>query len=163
MTDVSIVIPMMNEGENVGPLVLEILEVCDGAAAFEVLAAVPTTADVGRIARGRRIAVLGDMLELGPEEATLHASLAQHPAMAEIDRVHCVGPRMKALYEALDADKRGRWVETADELADATHQLIDAGDVVLVKGSKGSKVSLVVDALKRLAETGRKKTERGVA
>ena len=130
------------------------------AAAFEVLTAVPVQDGVGRISQGRRIAILGDMLELGPDEARLHAALAENPAMAQIHRVDCVGTRMRALYEALPEGTRGRWVETAEELAAEAHRLIDAGDVVLVKGSKGSKVSLVVDALKKLANArGRTKVE----
>ena len=122
------------------------------AAAFEVLAAIEPIQGRGRIATGRRIAILGDMLELGRDEAALHAALAGHPSMKSFARVDCVGPRMRALYEALPAHQRGRWVETADELAAIAHRLIDAGDVVLVKGSKGSQVSRVVDAFRKLAE-----------
>ena len=66
--------------------------------------------------------------------------------------VDCVGPRMKALYAALPDDKRGRWCAKAEELAAEAHHLVDAGDVVLVKGSKGSKVSLVVEALRKLGQ-----------
>ena len=62
---------------------------------------------------------------------------------------------MRALHDALPQVKRGRWVETAEELVSVAHNLVDAGDVVLVKGSKGSKVSLVVEALKSLAEETR--------
>lgn len=132
------------------------------AAAFEVLMNVPVTDGRGRIAKGRRIAILGDMLELGPDEAMLHAALADHPAMAGIDRVHCVGPRMRALYEALPPEKRGRHTDTAEALAAEAHHLIDAGDVILVKGSKGSKVSAVVTALKKLAKTSGREHEEGV-
>ncbi|MBE0453940.1 UDP-N-acetylmuramoyl-tripeptide--D-alanyl-D-alanine ligase [Roseovarius autotrophicus] len=119
------------------------------AAALEVLAASAPRNDVGRVARGRRIAILGDMLELGTTEAVLHAGLAALPAMQAVDEVHCVGPRMRALWKALPERKRGRQVDTAEALAAEAHRLIDAGDVVLVKGSKGSKVSLVVAALRR--------------
>jgi UDP-N-acetylmuramoyl-tripeptide--D-alanyl-D-alanine ligase len=119
------------------------------AAALEVLAASTPRHDVGRVSQGRRIAILGDMLELGETETALHAALAALPAMAAVDEVHCVGPRMRALWEALPERKRGRSVKTAEALAAEAHRLIDAGDVVLVKGSKGSKVSLVVAALRR--------------
>jgi UDP-N-acetylmuramoyl-tripeptide--D-alanyl-D-alanine ligase len=90
------------------------------------------------------------MLELGPEEARLHAALARHPVMAEVAVVHCVGPRMRHLWEALPEARRGLWSETAEELGGRVHTLVDAGDVVLVKGSKGSRVSLVVDAIRKL-------------
>jgi len=122
------------------------------AAALDTLAAGEPVDNVGRIMPGRRIAILGDMLELGASERQLHAELARHPAMAAITLVHCVGPRMRALHEALPAAKRGEWHETADALAARAHRLIDAGDVVLVKGSKSSLVSRVVDAIRKLGQ-----------
>lgn len=124
------------------------------AAALDVLAAAEPRNGIGRFLEGRRIAVLGDMLELGPDEAALHEAIADHPAMARIHTVHCVGLRMKALWNRLPARKRGDWAETAGEMAAAAHQIADAGDIVLVKGSKGSKVSVVVDALKKLGQPG---------
>ena len=120
------------------------------AAALEVLSA--TTPE----GKGRRIAILGDMLELGADEARLHAEIAELPSMNAIDRVDCVGPRMQSLFNALPVDKRGASVEAADELAGMASGLVRPGDVVLVKGSKGSKVSMVVEALKAL-ETAQKK------
>ncbi|MCG6904219.1 MAG: UDP-N-acetylmuramoyl-tripeptide--D-alanyl-D-alanine ligase [Rhodobacter sp.] len=120
------------------------------AASLEVLAATAPRDDVGRIARGRRIAVLGDMLELGPDETGLHAGLAGLASLKALDLVHTVGPRMQALHDALPEDQRGIWVETAPEMVKRAHTLVDAGDVVLVKGSLGSKVSTVVDAIRKL-------------
>jgi UDP-N-acetylmuramoyl-tripeptide--D-alanyl-D-alanine ligase len=122
------------------------------SAALEVLAAAQVRDGVGRMAKGRRIAVLGDMLELGPDEARLHAEIAVHPALAQIDRVHCVGPRMRALWEVLPASRQGEWHPGAVEMTGRAHALVDAGDVVLVKGSKGSKVSLVVEAFRKLGQ-----------
>lgn len=130
-------------------------------AGLEVLAGQCPRDGVGRIARGRRVAILGDMLELGPDEAALHAALAAAPAMALIDVVHLAGPRMQALYAALPERQRGEWFETARELAGRAPHLVDAGDVVLVKGSKGSKVSLVVDALRKLGQPGAADVFRG--
>ncbi len=129
------------------------------AAALEVLAAAKVRDDIGRVAAGRRIAILGDMLELGPDEAAMHRDMAALPAMRKVQVVHCVGPRMKALYEALPDAQRGRWVETAAELAAEAHRLVDAGDVILVKGSKGSRVSEVVTALRRLAQPSTEKED----
>ncbi|MGR3452483.1 UDP-N-acetylmuramoyl-tripeptide--D-alanyl-D-alanine ligase [Pseudooceanicola sp.] len=120
------------------------------AAALEVLAAATPRDNVGRHAHGRRVAVLGEMLELGPDEEEMHRALADLPAMAALDVVHCVGERMQALYEVLPEAKRGRFSRSAGKLADRAARLVDAGDVILVKGSKGSRVSLVVDALRKL-------------
>ncbi|MBY5989264.1 UDP-N-acetylmuramoyl-tripeptide--D-alanyl-D-alanine ligase [Roseovarius atlanticus] len=122
------------------------------AAALEVLAAARVRNDIGRVAAGRRIAILGDMLELGPDEARMHREVADLPFVKDIQVIHCVGPRMKTLYDALPGAQRGRWVESAGELAAEVHRLVDAGDVILVKGSKGSYVSEVVTALRRLAQ-----------
>lgn len=123
-------------------------------AALEVLVSAETREDVGRIAAGRRIAILGDMLELGPEEHEMHRALAELPEMAQLSCVHCVGPRMRALWDDLPGPIKGQWTDTATEMAAEAHRLIDAGDVVLVKGSKGSRVSLVVEALRRAAQGG---------
>ncbi len=122
------------------------------AAALDMLGAARPTDGIGRKSEGRRIAILGDMLELGPDEARMHAEIARHPAMARIRLVHCVGPRMRALHDVLPRAQRGEWHETAAALAARAHHLADAGDVVLVKGSKGIRVSLVVDALRKLGQ-----------
>jgi len=120
------------------------------AAALDVLGAAEPVDDVGRVSRGRRIAILGDMLELGAREAKLHALLAEHPAMERIAKVHCAGSLMRNLWEALPEHRRGLWVETADDLAAEAHSLVDAGDVILAKGSNASGVARVVDALRKL-------------
>ena len=120
------------------------------SAALDVLAATSPRDGVGRLQKGRRIAILGDMLELGAGERRLHEDIARHPALRGVTLVHCVGPRMRWLWDILPGSQRGAWVETAPDLAQDAHHLADAGDVILVKGSKGSKVSLVVDALRKL-------------
>ena len=119
-------------------------------AALEVLAAGQPVDGIGRTIKGRRIAILGDMLELGPDEHRMHAELAENPHLLQATVVHCVGPRMQHLYDALPEHLRGRWVPEASDLTSHPARLVDAGDVVLVKGSKGSKVSLIVDAIRRL-------------
>jgi UDP-N-acetylmuramoyl-tripeptide--D-alanyl-D-alanine ligase len=99
---------------------------------------------------GRRIAALGDMLELGPDERAYHASLAQPLEQAGIDLVFGAGPRMAALMEALPASRRGGYAENADALIPIIAGSLRSGDIVLVKGSNGSKMSRVVSALMRL-------------
>lgn len=122
------------------------------AASLEVLINATPEDGIGSKAKGRRIAILGDMLELGPTEAALHAAIARTPGLDAVDTIHCVGPRMKALHAALPRGQRGDWVETAAELVPRARHLIDAGDIILVKGSKGIKVSLMVDALRKLGQ-----------
>lgn len=124
------------------------------AAALEVLASAQPRDGVGRIAKGRRIAVLGDMLELGLEAAELHAAIAADVSLGRIDQVHTAGSLMQTLHDALAPDQRGHHTDTAADLAERARSLVDAGDVVLVKGSKGSKISLVVDALRSLGRGG---------
>jgi hypothetical protein len=130
------------------------------AAALDVLIAAQPVDGIGRVGGGRRIAILGDMLELGPTEIDLHRAIARHPGLAAMHTIHCVGPRMRALHEALPRGQRGEWVETAPELAARARSLFDAGDILLVKGSKGIKVSLVVDALRKLGQAA-SETRRG--
>ncbi len=111
---------------------------------------------------GRRVAVLGDMLELGADEEALHVALDRDPAMASVAVVHCVGPRMGALHAALPAHRRGLRASTAAEIAAVADALVRDGDVLLVKGSKGSRVSEVVDALKDLGHRPAQATRKAL-
>ncbi|MBY0567566.1 MAG: UDP-N-acetylmuramoyl-tripeptide--D-alanyl-D-alanine ligase [Hyphomonadaceae bacterium] len=117
------------------------------AAAFSTLAARKPASG------GRRIVALGDMLELGPEERAYHAGLAQPLEQAGVDLVFAAGPRMAALMEALPASRRGGYAENADALIPVIAPALRAGDIVLVKGSNGSKMSRVVAVLNALAVT----------
>ncbi|MBY5932129.1 UDP-N-acetylmuramoyl-tripeptide--D-alanyl-D-alanine ligase [Tateyamaria omphalii] len=119
-------------------------------AALAVLAAAEVTHDIGRVSKGRRIAFLGDMKELGPDGPAMHADLAALDAMERIDRVHCIGPLMKHLHDALPAEKQGIWAETSEEMATQVARRLDSGDVVLAKGSLSMKLALVVDAIRKM-------------
>jgi UDP-N-acetylmuramoyl-tripeptide--D-alanyl-D-alanine ligase len=130
------------------------------AAALEVLAASHPTDAIGRVAVGRRIAVLGDMLELGAGEIAMHRDVAKLEALKNVDVVHCVGPLMQRLYEALPTSQQGEWHATASEMVARARTLVDAGDVILIKGSLGIKVSLVVDAIRKLGHPHMKNTTR---
>ncbi len=110
-------------------------------------------ATLARLTGGRRVAILGDMLELGTQEIAMHAAMADDPAMAAVALVHTAGPRMRALHDALPPERRGLHADTAAELAQNIAALVALGDIVLVKGSKGSKVSTVVDALRRTRQS----------
>jgi UDP-N-acetylmuramoyl-tripeptide--D-alanyl-D-alanine ligase len=108
--------------------------------------------DVLAHSNGHKVAILGDMLELGREEAALHRAISQNENLKNIDVVHCVGPLMKHLYDALPNDKRGEWFETSDRLGAKIEKLLTDGDVVMVKGSLGAKMGLIVDAIKNLGD-----------
>ena len=105
---------------------------------------------------GRRIAILGDMLELGPTARDLHAGLAQEDALARIDRLHTCGPLMRALHDALPGEKRGSWAESSAALAADIADLVDAGDVVMVKGSLGARMAEIVRAIRMLNASANK-------
>ncbi|WP_436399503.1 UDP-N-acetylmuramoyl-tripeptide--D-alanyl-D-alanine ligase [Roseobacter sp. S98] len=120
------------------------------AAALEVLAAAEVKHDIGRVSKGRRIAWLGDMKELGADEIALHAGLAHLDAMKEIDVVHCIGPLMKSLHYLMPEAQRGEWFETAEEAVPRVKHLLDSGDVVLAKGSLSMKLALIVDAIRKM-------------
>jgi UDP-N-acetylmuramoyl-tripeptide--D-alanyl-D-alanine ligase len=99
--------------------------------------------------RGRRIAVLGDMLELGPRGPELHAGLAEAVAASAIDLVFCAGPLMLSLWEALPSERRGGYAETAAAIEADVIAAVRPGDAVMVKGSLGSKMGPLVKALVR--------------
>ena len=103
-----------------------------------------------RAAEGRKIAVLTDMLELGPDAPRYHAEGAEMAAEAGVDLVFCAGPLMRFLWDALPPTRRGGYAETAAELAPQVVQAVRPGDVVMVKGSNGSKASAVAEALAAL-------------
>jgi len=107
-----------------------------------------------RDVKGRRIVALTDMLELGPEATRFHAGLAEDLAAAKVDLVFCAGPLMKSLWVALPSTQRGGYAEAAGELAPKVVGAVAAGDVVMVKGSNGSKAGLIAQALETLDSGG---------
>ncbi len=114
-------------------------------AAFEVLGG----ADLGP--EGRRIAVLGDMLELGARATEMHAALAAPLRQAGADLVFTCGSGMAALDDALPAEMRGGSAADSGLLVPLVTASVAAGDLVLVKGSLGSRMGVVVDALMDMA------------
>ncbi|HEY2134599.1 MAG TPA: UDP-N-acetylmuramoylalanyl-D-glutamyl-2,6-diaminopimelate--D-alanyl-D-alanine ligase [Xanthobacteraceae bacterium] len=100
-------------------------------------------------ARGRRIAVLGDMLELGPAGAELHGELAGPIRDNGIDLVFCAGPLMEALWQALPSERRGGYAKDAGALEGDILGAIRSGDAVMIKGSYGSRMGPIVKALVR--------------
>lgn len=110
-------------------------------AAISVLGAMPAGAS------GRRIAVLGDMLELGEDSPRLHAGLAPALAAAGVDLLFTCGPNMAKLSDAAPADMRAMHAERSDALAAPLAAEVRPGDVVTVKGSLGSRMAPIVEAL----------------
>ncbi len=96
---------------------------------------------------GRRIAVLTDMLELGADAAEQHALLAQTIETDGIDLVFCAGPMMKHLWDVLPQGAKGGYALEAAGLVSAVQDAVREGDVVMVKGSNGSRASLLTRAL----------------
>ena len=99
--------------------------------------------------RGRRIAVLGDMLELGAEGQKLHRDLAEAILGSGIDLVFCSGPLMQQLWEALPSERRGGYAESSSGLESSVLAAVQPGDVLMVKGSLGSRMGPLVKALER--------------
>ena len=102
---------------------------------------------------GRRIAVIGDMLELGTQSPDLHAALAADIAANRFDLVFAAGPMMRALADELQGQVPVEWRSAAADLQPAVVDAVRGGDVVVVKGSNGSRMAPIVGALKaRYAE-----------
>jgi UDP-N-acetylmuramoyl-tripeptide--D-alanyl-D-alanine ligase len=99
--------------------------------------------------QGRRIAVLGEMLELGAQGATLHRGLAESVVENSVDLVFCAGPLYQEFWEALPSARRGGYAVTAAALESDVLGALRAGDAVMVKGSLGSKMGPIVKALTR--------------
>jgi UDP-N-acetylmuramoyl-tripeptide--D-alanyl-D-alanine ligase len=112
-------------------------------------AALATLGLIPRQEFGRRVAVLGDMLELGPEGAKLHQDLAEFIDGAGVDVVFACGELMGSLYEALPANRRGAYAKTAEELGPTLVGAVGPGDAIMIKGSLGSRMAPLVEALKR--------------
>ena len=133
------VITVIDESYNANPASM--------LAAFHVLSLAKTTG------AGRRIAVLGDMLELGTQSPAFHADLSMSLNQLPIDLVYCCGPLMKNLYERLPKDKQGGYAMDSASLSPIVADHITDGDVLLFKGSKGSKMGVIIEHLLQLEKT----------
>jgi UDP-N-acetylmuramoyl-tripeptide--D-alanyl-D-alanine ligase len=133
-------VTLIDESYNASPTAMR--------AAFKVLALV----DPGR--GGRRIAVLGDMRELGSDAARLHRELSMPLQAAGVNLVYTCGPLMKNLYDELPAEKRGVHNDDNIEMAKIVPDVLVPGDVVMVKGSRGGgekpRMQLIVEAVRAL-------------
>jgi UDP-N-acetylmuramoyl-tripeptide--D-alanyl-D-alanine ligase len=98
--------------------------------------------------RGRRIAVLGDMLELGPQGPELHAGLLEPMDAAKVDVLYAAGPLMANLWDRVPGERRGAYAATSEALRDALLAGLRPGDVVMIKGSLGSRMGPLVEAIR---------------
>lgn len=132
----------MPEGE------LLLLDESYNANPASVSAALALLSNLKPTKNGRRIAVLGDMLELGEFGPDLHRTLSHDIERHGIDRVYVTGPLMQNLWDVLPAEKRGAYASVSASIVGELVADLRAGDCVMIKGSLGSKMGPIVDALK---------------
>jgi UDP-N-acetylmuramoyl-tripeptide--D-alanyl-D-alanine ligase len=123
-----------------------LIDGCYNANPMSMQAALDDLGSTATGAGGRRIAVLGDMLELGPDERQFHVDLSEHVTAAGVDVLVTVGPLAGAAIERFDGESHV--VGDAAEAATLVPGLLTAGDVVLVKASRGVGLELVCRALR---------------
>jgi len=137
---------LIDEGYNASPASVR--------AALGLLGTLPTAFG------GRRIAVLGDMRELGTAGPELHRDLAPDVVAAKVDLAFLVGPQMQGLYDLLPDTMRGAHRASSDEMVQPLLAALKAGDTVLIKGSLGTRMAPLVEAVRALGG-GSKKTANG--
>ena len=130
-------ITLIDESYNASPAAMR--------AAFAVLTAHQPGAG------GRRLAVLGDMLELGENAPREHQELGEALAELPVDQVFAAGPEMQALVEALRAEQQAGYAADTQALAEQVLPALQSGDVVLVKGSLGIRMARIMSALRDAA------------
>ncbi len=131
-------------------LCFELIDDSYNANPASMLAALANLGTVQPGPQGRRIAVLGDMLELGDGAGEAHGGLLGPIVANGIDLVFCVGPLMEGLFDLLGTSRRGAKGEAADQMAPVVAAQLRSGDVVLVKGSAGSRMMRIADALRAM-------------
>jgi len=137
-------VALKGRGERFDAAGVQVIDESYNANPASMAAAIAMLGNAG----ARRIAVLGDMLEMGPEGARLHAELSVPLAAAKVDLVFVSGTLMKSLWDKLPSGRRGFHANTSAELLPQVLSALRKGDTVLVKGSNGSKMSVIVDALR---------------
>jgi UDP-N-acetylmuramoyl-tripeptide--D-alanyl-D-alanine ligase len=138
---------LIDEGYNASPASVR--------AALGLLGTLPTAFG------GRRIAVLGDMRELGNAAPQLHRDLAPDLAAAKVDLAFLVGPHMRGLYDLLPDAMKGAHRATSDEMVQPLLAALKAGDTVLIKGSLGTRMAPLVEAVRGLDRNAGKQTANG--
>ncbi|MCH9765405.1 MAG: UDP-N-acetylmuramoylalanyl-D-glutamyl-2,6-diaminopimelate--D-alanyl-D-alanine ligase [Alphaproteobacteria bacterium] len=159
-SDVGKVVPALAKfGPAAGRGTREVLSVSDGSILIidesynanpaSMRAALAVLGSTDRKKYPRRIAILGDMLELGDSSRALHADLRAALLASDTDLVFAAGPNMEALFQCLPQTKRGAWAERVEGIETAVVRALQAGDVVMVKGSLGSRMARVLAAIRK--------------
>lgn len=125
-----------------GPLGTQIINDAYNANPMSVAANLRTLAGIPRAPGRRRVALLGDMLELGPTEVAQHRETIALAKTLDLDLLGLVGPRFEA---AVDDDTL--WASDAERLGEILRDHLQPGDIVLIKGSRGIKMERVLNGL----------------
>ncbi|HEX6118373.1 MAG TPA: cyanophycin synthetase, partial [Dongiaceae bacterium] len=140
-------IELIDEGYNASPASVR--------AALNLLGTLPAAFG------GRRIAVLGDMRELGAAAPQLHRELAPDLSTAKVDLAFLVGPHMQGLFDLLPAGMKGAHRASSDEMVQPLLAALKPGDTVLIKGSLGTRMAPLVEAVRGLDSSSTKTTADG--
>jgi len=112
---------------------------------------------LGKSGGGRKIAVMGDMRELGSLSQKRHEELLECLLENKIDLVFCCGPYMASLFALLPESLKGGYAPTSSELTPLVLQEVQSGDIISVKASLGTRVKPIVEALLALQEKQKKR------
>ncbi len=98
----------------------------------------------------RKIAVLADMLELGSYSKEAHYKMGEYAKECKVDRLYCVGEEAKETAKAFNNEEKSACFKDSTLAAEALLSEVEAGDVILIKGSRGMKTDIIVSALKKI-------------
>ncbi|MDN5248345.1 MAG: UDP-N-acetylmuramoyl-tripeptide--D-alanyl-D-alanine ligase [Wolbachia endosymbiont of Tyrophagus putrescentiae] len=102
---------------------------------------------LGTYSNKRKVAILGDMLELGDESVKFHTDLLDHILACEIDKVHAVGSLMLELHKLLPRGVKGAHFDDSSQLKNNLDDIVHNGDVILIKGSQGMHMNIIIQQL----------------
>ena len=136
---------IIDETYNANPT--SMMAAINALANFELINEVPS-----KNKRSRRIAILGDMLELGLDENKKHMELAQKLLLDDIDLIHCIGTRMKFFHKKLPATKKGKWTKSVQEFSLTVQELVKDNDIIMLKGSNGVGLNFLLEHLKAMGK-----------
>ena len=144
------IISVIDETYNANPKSME--------AAIDTLSNFEHLGEVGvRNKMIRRVAIIGDMLELGTEENRKHEKLVEKLNLSNVDLVHCIGHRMKFLYNKLPISIKGKWYATVDEMIPRLHSLVRVNDAIMLKASNDMGLHKLKVELTKLGKNQKKR------